>query len=84
MTALILQHRRRRLKVSCFRDASEIYCNMRDNSGEGGSTWEDGRIFNDAGEQIAYVSYNGRVWSGSAKTWSSKELPLFCAAKVQA
>lgn len=60
-----------RLKVkgrtySCetLKDCSKIFCAMRDQSGEGASTFPDGRIFEN-GKRIARVSYNGRVWAGA-------------------
>lgn len=44
-------------------DAQAKYCELRDESGEGASTWPDGRI-SDPTHQILRVSYNGRLWDG--------------------
>lgn len=44
--------------VDSIAHAVEIYCVMRDASGEGARTWPDGRV----GKYI--ITYNGRVWDG--------------------
>jgi hypothetical protein len=51
--------------VETLEEASRVYCKLRDESDEGSSTFPEGRLYDTSGEQIAYVSYNGRVWSGS-------------------
>lgn len=35
-----------------------------------------GEIFDPGGKQIGHVSYNGRVWSGTAKEWKAGAKPL--------
>lgn len=40
-------------------EASRIYCQLRDESGEGASTFPEGRA------AIYRVSYNGKVWLGA-------------------
>jgi len=54
--------------VEDYAAASAAYMALRDASGLGGSEWPDGRIYCTGGDkprQIAYVSYNGKVWSGT-------------------
>lgn len=42
-------------------DASKVYCQVRDESGEGASTFPDGLVF--GSNSLAYtISYNGKVW----------------------
>lgn len=64
------------VEVSSFMEASEIVTADIDKKGQGSREWYDcsaGRIFlND--KQIAYVSYNGRVWEGTS---GSKEIPIW-------
>jgi len=46
------------LEVKDFAEASRIYCELRDKSGEGASTWPDGEL-----STGHYISYNGKVWA---------------------
>ena len=52
----------RRLKkdVESLEEASRIYGELRDQSGEGASTFPDGRIRD--GKTTYRISYNGKVW----------------------
>lgn len=61
--------------VHSFAEASAIYCEMRDASGEGGSTWRDGRLYRGE-EYVARISYNGRVWAPGE--WAPGAEPLYC------
>lgn len=49
------------INVRDFQHASEEYGREREASGEGGSTFPEGRVMK-GGHKIARVSYNGRVW----------------------
>jgi hypothetical protein len=49
------------LKVASLEEASDFYCNLRDQSGEGSSTFPIGKI-KKIKNVIAEVSYNGRIW----------------------
>lgn len=49
------------IEVSDFKDAQRVYCQKRDESGEGASTFPIGRI-RIAGKLVATISYNGRAW----------------------
>lgn len=64
--SMFLQVGSRRYVVASFEQASRMVCQARDASGMGasemGSKFD---IFDDAGNGIAYVSYNGRVWPGT-------------------
>lgn len=55
--------RRLSLQVSSPEEASKEYSRLRDQSGEGASTWPDGKLSNGM-----VVSYNGRVWTGPYKS----------------
>lgn len=60
--AWMLLHSRGRWVVDSVEAGSRLYQRLRDQSGEGGSTWPDGLL---VGHGKAYrVSYNGRVWRG--------------------
>ena len=49
--------RRMKTEVMDLQEAVDVYCQQRDNSGEGASTFPDGKI-----EGGYKISYNGRVW----------------------
>jgi len=55
-------------QVSTIEEASKIFCDLRDKSGQGASKWPNGEIFDDNGNQTHYISYNGRVWVGKGYT----------------
>ena len=65
---------RRPVAVSSLKEASDIYCAARDKSGFGSSRMRDGVIRNEAGQFVARVSYNGRVWG--SECWHSGDVPL--------
>lgn len=44
-------------------DVSATYSRLRDESGEGASTFPEARVSDAAGKIIGYVSYNGRIWA---------------------
>lgn len=50
--------------ADAFQRLSEQYCDLRDRSGEGASTFPSVNIKKDR-KIIAHISYNGRVWKGS-------------------
>ena len=43
-------------------EASRVFSAERDASGEGASTFPDGKV-TDKGRFVARISYNGRIWS---------------------
>lgn len=53
----------KRFNIECadIGTASAIYQKLRDKSQEGASTFAFGKVMQ-AGNQIATISYNGRVW----------------------
>ena len=57
---------RRRFQVASFEEASALYCEARDRMGEGASKTPTAKIFNESGDQVARISYNGKVWAGSS------------------
>ena len=61
MTMMLKIGRRFCFPCATLAEASALYCEARDASGEGYSTWPEGRITGSAGPHR--VSYNGRVWS---------------------
>lgn len=54
--------------------ASDLYCEERDASGEGASTFPPGRVFDTEGRKVAKISYNGRVWPPAR--WHEGQRPL--------
>jgi hypothetical protein len=44
-----------------LKELSEKYCQLRDDSGEGASTFPFPPVYSDK-TQIGHISYNGRVW----------------------
>ena len=67
---------RGRAHITCasLKVASQAYCTIRDETGEGGSTFPDGRIVSDDGD-VYRVSYNGRIWDN--KPWSADDKPVY-------
>ena len=63
-------------EVADVREASAVYCRVRKESGEGGSTFPTGRISGLGGTY--YVSYNGKVWAQNpaAKDWTPDRTPV--------
>ena len=51
--------------VRSIQEASRIYCEERDKSGEGARTFPDGKIDRDY-----FISYNGKVWQGKRLIFS--------------
>ena len=58
-------------EVADFAEASAVYCRVRKESGEGGSTFPTGSL------PGHYVSYNGKVWAGKAKDWKAGDAPVY-------
>lgn len=50
-------------EVVNLNDVSALYWNVREDSGEGASTFPEGIVKNMRGEVVARVSYNARVWA---------------------
>lgn len=65
--------RRHFVPVTSLEEASREYQRLRDESGEGGSTFPDGKVGN------YRISYNGRVWDG-AVNWVPGVKPVMEAA----
>lgn len=61
------------VKVADLTEASERYSEARDASGEGASTFREGRVF-DGNKVVARISYNGRIWAD--KEWSPGDRPI--------
>jgi len=57
-----------------FEEASKAYSQLRDESGEGASTWPEGRVYRGT-QQIGRISYNGRVWK--PKPWGPTDEPIY-------
>jgi hypothetical protein len=65
MKAFLKIGRRMNIEVSDLGAAADAYSRERDASGEGASTFPDGRVVADGA--IYRISYNGRVWDRSGK-----------------
>lgn len=61
---------RYRVEVASLEEASRVYQRLRNESGEGGSTWPTGLL------PGYHVSYNGRVWKGRPKDWKPGAEPV--------
>lgn len=66
----------RYVHVQTFREASRVCTRYIERNGLGGGNWTGGQIYNDLDQQIAYVSYNGRVWEGTEYSPDNKEITL--------
>lgn len=58
--------------------ASFAYCERRDASGAGASTFPAGIILDPTGEVVGHISYNGRVWTNPPRDWHPDDKPIFC------
>ena len=75
--ALFLKVGHKLYQVASYQQASEMFCRARDAADCGASEICSQPIVDEAGQDIAYVSYNGRVWPGSAKNWKPDAIPLY-------
>lgn len=64
------------MEVPDFAAASAAYANARDESGEGGSTFPEGKL---TGTGLYRVSYNARIWDGT-HPWRPGDTPLYVPA----
>jgi hypothetical protein len=71
----VLKIGRDTLRVVDIADASAAYCAARDESGEGASTFRDGKLTL-AGKTYR-ISYNGKVWADYKRAWKGGDVPAF-------
>jgi hypothetical protein len=50
------------VKVEDLQDASSISCKYIEDNDLGSGNWSGGFVYNTEGIQVAYISYNGRIW----------------------
>ena len=74
-TELTIRIGRKAYVIPDLATASRMVCAARDKAGVGNSRFTPPMIF-DGDRQIGYVSYNGRVWPGSARDWNPGIVPL--------
>jgi len=51
------------VEVNSFKEASDVCKKFIDDNDLGSGNWSGGAVYEDK-KQVAYVSYNGRVWQG--------------------
>ena len=54
--------------VADFREASRAVQKFIAENNLGGGNWPGGPVYDDTGTQVAYISYNGRVWEPDGNT----------------
>lgn len=57
-----------------FEEAQERYIEARDASGLGASGFGDGEVFDEMGQTLARISYNGRLWA--PLPWTPEARPV--------
>lgn len=65
---------------------SRIYASLRDESGEGNSTWPKPTVTDTENNVFGYFSYNGRIWAEDEKTRdhsSGKCVPLYAPPSLR-
>lgn len=72
--ALRIGQSRTLLEVADYAEASRVYAALRDRSGLGVSRLPRARLYR-GDEQVAEVSYNGRVWEGDRCVFDPFGLP---------
>lgn len=48
--------------IKNLKEAKNVCENFIETNNLGGGNWSGGKVFDDQDKQIAYVSYNGRIW----------------------
>jgi hypothetical protein len=74
-SALFIKIGRKSYPVASLKEASEMFCAARDKSGLGASRVPDAFVINGAGDHVAHISYNGRVWE--PREWQVGDEPLY-------
>lgn len=66
------------VEVNSFKEASDVCSKFIIKNDLGSGNWSGGQIVDDKGKHIAHVSYNGRVWEGSASQtpFEAKEIKI--------
>lgn len=59
---LTVSFKKKAIAVATLIEASAVFSAARDKSGQGGRTWRDGVVTDEAGKTVARISYNGRVY----------------------
>lgn len=72
---MFLQVGNTRYEVESLEHASVMFCAARDKSGFGASGTPVVTVVSDGGQEIARISYNGRVWP--AGDWRTDATPLY-------
>lgn len=72
---------KRRYSVSSLAEASAMFCAARDKAGTGASRTPTPMVYNAAGDLVAHISYNGRVWSGHPRDWTPETKPMMEAVR---
>ena len=67
------------IPVDSVEHAQEVYCRLRQESGEGYSTFREGQVFSVPRKQVARISYNGRVWDMKGNPVAADDVPGFDA-----
>ncbi|MCB1460967.1 MAG: hypothetical protein KDJ90_00725 [Nitratireductor sp.] len=80
-TPAYVQIGKRRFAFTTYEKVSEAYCETRDRldataSGRTGPLAPQCTIHAGDGEQLAHVSYNGKVWAGDARDWFTGKEPI--------
>jgi len=68
--------RRMTFEIPTLVECSDTYTNVRDGLGLGASGLPPTALYRD-GKQVGHISYNGRIWAGSAAEWTSKTPLLY-------
>jgi len=74
---MFLQVGRKRYQVESFKQASEMFCAVRDKAGEGSSRTPTTLIVDEQGRVVGHVTYNGRVWAGLPTEWQVGTRPIY-------
>ncbi len=60
-----------------LKELSEIYCRVRDETGEGASTFHSVNIKNPDGYIVGHIAYNGRIFAGPLGFWTAATKLLY-------
>lgn len=63
--------------VASLGEASRAVCRFVVEHQVGGGNWVGGQVLDSCGQQVAYVSYNGRVWLPARKAAPQPASPMY-------
>lgn len=58
-------------------DLSTAYSRLRDQSGEGASTFPTATVLDERNHTAGFIGYNGRIWADHPADWNPNATPIY-------